>query len=105
MAVSQKRTRSNRVALKVFCGEEAEIIPPFETRQVGLDWIDSNAWRRFQGEADRVEVFDVATNDRRTALEAVQTNGGCLLFSKDRPLTTEQGTAFALAAIRTPSTS
>jgi hypothetical protein len=58
----------------------------------GLDRFEgeSNGWRRFDGGAERAELYEMATSDRRDALQLARQNAGKLILSRTRPLTAEQ---------------
>lgn len=48
-------------------GDEPEFSPLFEDRQQAVDWLEAHAWCSPHN-ADRVELRQVETGDRKTAM-------------------------------------
>ena len=61
-------------------------IPPFESRQAAMDWVQANAWGA-PYHADRVELHKVDTADRSTARALAEKNAGEVVWQRSRPLT------------------
>jgi hypothetical protein len=69
--------------------DEPQFVPPFEDRQQAFDWVKANAWRS-PYHADRVELHQVETTDRKTAQALAQENAGDIVLSLSRQLTAEE---------------
>jgi hypothetical protein len=77
--------------VKVRCGfEEPSIPPPFAEVAQALRWIDDRAWKEFDGDAERAEVFECDGRTRRRALRDARAGAGRLVTTVQRPPTPEQ---------------
>ncbi|MDQ8729119.1 hypothetical protein [Bradyrhizobium sp. LHD-71] len=77
--------------VKVRCGfEEPSIAPPFADIAQALRWIAANAWREFDGDAERAEIFELDALDRRLVLREARAGRGRLVRTEQRPPTPEQ---------------
>jgi hypothetical protein len=76
--------------VKVFCGFEApSIAPAFASVGEALRWIACNAWKEFDGDADRAEVLEFEETNRRLALREARAGSGKLVRTVQRPATPE----------------
>jgi hypothetical protein len=77
--------------VKVYCGFEApSIARPFADIAQALRWIAAEAWREFDGDAERAEIFELDGMDRRLALRGARAGRGRLVRTEQRPPTPEQ---------------
>jgi hypothetical protein len=77
--------------VKVFCGFEApSIAPAFTDIGQALRWIAGNAWKEFDGDADRADVLEFNETTRRVALREARAGGGKLVRTVQRPATPEE---------------
>ena len=84
--------------VKVCCGfEPPSIARPFADIAQALRWITANAWREFDGDAERAEIFELDGMDRRQALLEARAGGGRWIRTEQRPPTPEQRRSAARA--------
>ena len=77
--------------VKVFCGFEApSIAPPFANLGQALRWIAANAWKEFDGYADRADIVMFEITNRRLALREARAGYGKLVRTVQRPPTPEE---------------
>jgi len=85
--------------VKVCCGfDEPSITQPLKDIEHALRWIAERAWKEFDGDAERAEIFELVGTDRRVALREVRAGLGRLVGTVPRPPTPEQLRRAARAA-------
>lgn len=77
--------------VKVCCGfDPPSIAQPFADFDQALRWIADQAWKEFDGDAERAEIFELDEMDRRLALREVRAGHGRPVRTVQRPPTPEQ---------------
>jgi hypothetical protein len=62
-----------------------------------LRWIAAEAWREFDGDAERAEIFELDGVNGRSALREARAGRGRLVRTEQRPPTPEQRRRIARA--------
>ena len=77
--------------VKVCCGFEApSLTRPLRDIEQALRWIADQAWKEFDGDAERAEIFELDDMDRRLALREVRAGRGRLVWTVHRPASPDQ---------------
>ena len=77
--------------VKICCGFDApSIARPFADIEQALRWISAEAWKEFDGDAERAEIFEIDGMDRRLALRQARAGRGRLVRTVQRPPSPEQ---------------
>ena len=91
MAGLQLSSLSATYIVKVFCGSEApSISQPFANLGQALRWIAANAWKEFDGFADRADILMFETTNRVFVLREARAGRGKPARTVDRPPTPEE---------------
>ena len=91
MVALQLSSPSATYIVKVFCGFEAPSISlPFANIGQALRWIEGNAWKEFDGYADRADILIFEATNRRLALREARAGCGKLVQTLQRPPTPEE---------------
>jgi hypothetical protein len=91
MAGLQLSSPSATYIVKIFCGSEApSISQPFADLGQALRWITANAWKEFDGYADRADILVFEMTNRRLALREARAGAGKLARTVARPPTPEE---------------
>jgi len=85
------RSLSTTYIVRVCSGFEVpSIAPPFADIGQALRWIAGNAWKEFDGDADRADILEFETTSRRIALREARAGYGKLVRTLRRPPTPEE---------------
>jgi hypothetical protein len=85
------RWLSTTYVVRVCSGFEApSIAPPFASIGQALRWIAGNAWKEFDGDADRADILEFEGMSRRLALREARSGHGKLVRTMRRPPTPEE---------------
>ncbi len=77
--------------VKIWCGfDPPSISQMFGDLNQALRWIADQAWKEFDGDAERADIFEFDSGDRRLALREVRAGRGRLVRTVQRPPTPEQ---------------
>ena len=77
--------------VKICCGfDEPSITRPLRDIEQTLRWIAEHAWKEFDGDAERAEIFELCGTDRRSVLRDIREGHGTPVRTLQRPPTPEQ---------------
>jgi hypothetical protein len=85
------RSLNTTYIVKVGSGFEAPSISlPFTNIRQALRWIAGHAWKEFDGDADRADIFEFEGMNRRLAMREARAGSGTLVRTVQRPPTPEE---------------